>query len=400
MRNHSCLAVILAALLFSSATMAADHYQASFTNDTPYELIQITMYLETRGEIRRSASRVVLEPGETYRLGVSGAIRPLRIAVDVADARIEFDDLSELSLSPSMNLTVSSQDGRVLLVQTEADGTERRAPANVTRYLTPANTESAVDKDDIVEAKTADEVRRIVTEFVRDAHETSGEPVAFDVEAGPIWNNGHAATRCPEVTEEWKKENGDDGNPRWTGHWMTTVPGEMSVCGLLRGPATLEETLFEGENGVLVFPVEWYATPALGKSIPLHQGSPEVAISISLKVGEETMDDVAGDLMYDYRPWRMRVEYRRSGKDDVEVVYPKRDLDETEAWEDVTEHFAEGRKDGDLGEMTVLLVDEDAYEKAASGEEAGSAPGVVLLCSKGTIEAVFLPDVSDMLDLD
>ncbi|MBF0118128.1 MAG: mannan-binding lectin [Desulfobacterales bacterium] len=43
-----------------------------------------------------------------------------------------------------------------------------------------------------------------------------------DVEAGPIWNDGDAAAKCPRVC---KSQGGaPDGN------WITTIPGKMSVC--------------------------------------------------------------------------------------------------------------------------------------------------------------------------
>jgi hypothetical protein len=44
------------------------------------------------------------------------------------------------------------------------------------------------------------------------------------VEAGPIWSQSDARTKCPEVA----KANGGV----WNGQWRTTVPGRMSVCEL------------------------------------------------------------------------------------------------------------------------------------------------------------------------
>ena len=44
------------------------------------------------------------------------------------------------------------------------------------------------------------------------------------VEAGPIWNNGHAQQVCRALARE--------RGMVWTGHWWTTVPGRMSVCEL------------------------------------------------------------------------------------------------------------------------------------------------------------------------
>ncbi|MDI1428835.1 mannan-binding protein [Polyangium sorediatum] len=49
--------------------------------------------------------------------------------------------------------------------------------------------------------------------------------MAFDVNAGPIWNNADAQNKCPAVC------NG----LQWNGQWTTTVPNQMSVCGTVQG---------------------------------------------------------------------------------------------------------------------------------------------------------------------
>jgi hypothetical protein len=43
-----------------------------------------------------------------------------------------------------------------------------------------------------------------------------------DIEAGPIWNNDDAQTKCPNVCQQQ--------GAQWTGQWVTTVQGKMSVC--------------------------------------------------------------------------------------------------------------------------------------------------------------------------
>jgi FtsP/CotA-like multicopper oxidase with cupredoxin domain len=48
-------------------------------------------------------------------------------------------------------------------------------------------------------------------------------PTAQDVNAGPIWNNDDAKTKCPGVCQGTKGV--------WNGQWKTTVEGQMSVCG-------------------------------------------------------------------------------------------------------------------------------------------------------------------------
>ncbi|MFT3776115.1 MAG: mannan-binding lectin [Minicystis sp.] len=49
--------------------------------------------------------------------------------------------------------------------------------------------------------------------------------MAFDVNAGPIWSNADAQTKCPVVCR----------GLQWNGQWTTTVPGQMSVCGTVQG---------------------------------------------------------------------------------------------------------------------------------------------------------------------
>lgn len=47
---------------------------------------------------------------------------------------------------------------------------------------------------------------------------------AQDVTAGPIWSNEDANVKCPVAAAAV--------NGTWTGAWVTTVEGEMSVCGI------------------------------------------------------------------------------------------------------------------------------------------------------------------------
>ncbi|MBG0776982.1 MAG: mannan-binding lectin [Desulfovibrionaceae bacterium] len=52
---------------------------------------------------------------------------------------------------------------------------------------------------------------------------------AYDVRAGPIWNNEDAKTKCPPVCANYKG---------WNGQWTTTVQGQMSVCGCNEPPTS------------------------------------------------------------------------------------------------------------------------------------------------------------------
>jgi hypothetical protein len=48
-------------------------------------------------------------------------------------------------------------------------------------------------------------------------------PSCGNVTAGPIWNNTDAKTKCPAVCKAQSKN--------WNGQWVTTTPGQQSVCG-------------------------------------------------------------------------------------------------------------------------------------------------------------------------
>ena len=47
---------------------------------------------------------------------------------------------------------------------------------------------------------------------------------SWDVDAGPIWNNQDAQTKCPTTCQ-----NASGGT--WNNQWRTTIPNKMSVCG-------------------------------------------------------------------------------------------------------------------------------------------------------------------------
>lgn len=45
---------------------------------------------------------------------------------------------------------------------------------------------------------------------------------AYDIPAGPIWNNDDAKAKCPQVCANFGG---------WNQQWVTTIQGQMSVCG-------------------------------------------------------------------------------------------------------------------------------------------------------------------------
>jgi len=82
-------------------------------------------------------------------------------------------------------------------------------------------------------------------------------PRVRDLEAGPLFNQGEAERKCPAVCAP----------ARWSGRWVTTVPGRMSVCGCVDeappAPAVLPGgPMAEGRFGELVRLLESEAFPA------------------------------------------------------------------------------------------------------------------------------------------
>lgn len=70
-----------------------------------------------------------------------------------------------------------------------------------------------------------------VTDIVDPSHGALGPPpgppsVVQDVEAGPIWNQADAEDKCPRVAAA--------ANGRWTGQWRTLSTGGTSVCQVAR----------------------------------------------------------------------------------------------------------------------------------------------------------------------
>ena len=48
------------------------------------------------------------------------------------------------------------------------------------------------------------------------------QPLPNEIQAGPIWNEGDAQAKCPNVCAQARQP--------WSGLWRTTVWGQMSVC--------------------------------------------------------------------------------------------------------------------------------------------------------------------------
>lgn len=54
-------------------------------------------------------------------------------------------------------------------------------------------------------------------------------PASRDIPVGPIWNQADAETKCERMATQI--------GGKWTGKWKTSVPGEMSVCNITDKPS-------------------------------------------------------------------------------------------------------------------------------------------------------------------
>ena len=396
-------AAVFFAVLLSALPALAENLNVHYTNNTPFELIEIRANLETTQGLRDTRSRVYLVSGDSYRIGVNGAIKPLSMKMEFAAGRLEFDDLSGLDLSENMRVDVVYDDKGARLEQS-VDGASHTAPGKVVWFLSEENRSAAVPKEKIIAAKSQDDVRRLFagTASAEEAATGGGEPKNFDVEAGPIWSNDHAQKRCPELLAEWNR-NRKPGEPeaRWTGQWVTTRENEMSVCGFATGPSgpavPAAGALYEEQDGdILYFPVTWVGTTGVGRSQSMGDSGLGVALRLEMDssvVLKAVFDDLDKQGL---RPWSAEVDMQTMSKD-KDLFYGD---SKKKASEDLYGLFVEilsARESRELRQGQCVLVGESAFQEAAAGKEVDSAPGVVLMVSPGTVEAFFLPDCSSFL---
>ena len=83
----------------------------------------------------------------------------------------------------------------------------------------------------------------------------SGEASARgrNINAGPIWDNGHANRVCPNLCRQ--------NQLKWTGDWVTTIPNTMSVCGC-------GEWRVLDKNGRVINPGNPFPTKDVRQDIP------------------------------------------------------------------------------------------------------------------------------------
>ena len=332
---------------------------------------------------------------------MQGVILPERILIDLADKTYDFADLSGLNPAKEMRIEVVHEEGRPRLRHLDAEDAE--AAGIEIGYLTDANRPNAVDRDFLTGIGNWEEVRDLVSEAVNDGRDRLGEAQNFELEAGPIWNQEHAESRCPEVVEEWNEEN--DGEAHWTGQWRTTIPGEMSVCNCARETAGLAETLFEEDIGwgkTWYFPLFWKEWFGAARIQAMDNDDPEAGIGIDLRFSlpGDGRDAMLGDLLSDlradgFRPWRFRMrtwDGEKEESDEIELAFHEGDKDKYDAQDEMQSALFAAYDDSRLVEATAIWVKDETFEKARNNEEPPAERGVLLMFSRGIFEAVFVPD--------
>ena len=397
--------VLISALFFSVGVgvLAGERADLLFTNGLNQEILLCRVkYSTPYDEPRYMSSGILLPPGQEWRVGVQGVILPERILIDTATATYYFDDLSGLNPDRTMRLEVLHEDGQPRLRRLDSEDTEVVGMA--IEYLTPENRPNAVDLGFLTSARNLEEVRALVKAAVKDAARNElGEEPSFDLEAGPIMDQEHAESRCPEVVEEWNAAN--DGAARWNGNWSTTVPGEMSVCGCAPGGVDLSGTLFEQDDRwekALSFPLLWMEWIGVARVQAIDEDDSEKGLVIDLRLNlpdegrEEMLDELMSDLRVDgFRPWSFRMATAGGEEEEpveVEFAFHDGDKDKYDAQDEMQEALFAAYNDADTLQAIAVWVNEDEYEKARNGEELSAAQAVRILFGKRTFNAVFVPD--------
>ncbi|MDL2207652.1 hypothetical protein LJB82_02900 [Desulfovibrio sp. OttesenSCG-928-M16] len=177
-RYAALLVVCLITLVFGAHTaLASNRCDIAYINNLDEPILVIkTLYDTPYDEPRPSSSTVNLPPGNEYRLGIQGVTLPTRIILYLPLASYEFTDLSGLAPENAMRLEVSCENGVPILKRVDNDS-QQSISGIAHKYLTPENRPFAVDRDDLTDSLTLDDIRALVVDAVRDARaEEEGEP--------------------------------------------------------------------------------------------------------------------------------------------------------------------------------------------------------------------------------
>lgn len=396
-RNGLRIACLVIVCMVLYASHAGEHCDVLYVNQTEEEVLAIRCrYATPYDEPRHDKSGKNLPPGGEFRLGIQGVTLPELILIDFATKSFVFEDLSGLNPESDMRLEIAHEDGRPLLRRLGAEG---GAVGEEREYLSAANRPNAVDKDSLANVADIDELVALLRVRITEEQRRLGDVERFDVEAGPIWSQEHAMERCPEVAREWGGMH--DSEARWTGHWLTTVPGEMSVCNCMTGTAD------EDWGKTIYFPVSWRGRYGAGLAAePRRQSEDDLPIGLRFKLpagGElELLDELLSELRLDgLRPAKLVVEMWMEGREDEEekgdIDFRQEDDSPWSVYAMVMEVLDEAYEFDRL-DVKLFLVEQNAFKLAEDGDTKEPIRGAFCVFSKGIFETILMPDVRDIWD--
>lgn len=402
-----CLLFAGGLLVVGGVAAAGERCHIIYTNGLDETILGLRVkYSTPYDEPRFDNSRISLPAGRDYSIGVQGAILPELIIVDLATKSYVFTDLSGLNPADRMHIAIERVENTPLIRRIDAEG---EVEGRERGYLTAANRPNAVDKDHVMEVAGYDELMELIRERIGEAAESQGELEAFDLEAGPIWNQRYALERCPEVAREWSEKNGREA--RWTGHWLTTVPGEMSVCGCVAGTADEKGTVFvedEWRGETTYFPVFWMEWFGVGYAATTGGSGEGMTIGMRFRLPDENVTEMLGELLEDlrvdgYRPVRFAVEAADLNGDgdaeellNEEIDFRAADGDKWDAHDRIMALLDAGYA-GTTVEASLVWVDDGAFEEVKAGGEVPETRAILCRFTKDILEVVFVSDGSVFL---
>lgn len=386
MKRSSCAIMVLCLTVLAAGPAWAE-LTATFINRTHFEI----QYVGIRGDGGGMGSDIRVVPGNLCSFTDGNSSQLTDVSIDAGLMLFTFSDMEALAGIPEPVLELSF------------DADDRP-------HLT------------LVEKKT----------------ESDGN--AFDLEAGPIWNNDHARQRCPEVLEEWLAANPGAG-AEWTGAWVTTIVGEMSVCGMKGagdGPAATPLLIN------VVGAVTRFADPAArsetdfitlagaetmeeiralgGRESPVWDSQLYLPVSFAGKTwavfvdtGEDEAPGVfkmraytAGNTIQmtrealaalGYRPWFSQFSAGEDMDTTDMVKFWEESADAASAWNRVAELTESAHSSDGPAAVDVFLLSEEDYAKAKDGEDY-KVPGFLLRVSNAdVISLIFMTDVSMLISM-
>ncbi len=118
--------------------------------------------------------------------------------------------------------TISNQRGSLRLANTVAETTFQDVDISSSGFI--SNCFGCHNYSGTGEALNKNTTSSSLSHIFNDIAAGAGQ--CLDVQAGPIFSNDEAKTKCPTACK-----NTFSATNTWNGQWITTVPNQMSVCG-------------------------------------------------------------------------------------------------------------------------------------------------------------------------